>query len=65
MATTQQDVIKKFMASLDKTNLNGTDALNEAIKACSDSKYTTIQAVIDQMISDCQKTNNADNFLKN
>ena len=35
MATTQQDVIKNFMASLDKTNLKGTAALNEAIKACS------------------------------
>ena len=65
MATTQQDVIKKFMSSLDKTNSSGTAALNEAIKACSNSKYTTIQSVIDQMVADCQKTNNATNFLKN
>ena len=65
MATTAQDVIKKFMASLDKTTKSGTAALDEAIKACSNSKFTTIQSVIDKMVSDCKTTNNATNFLKN
>ena len=63
LATTQQDVIKKFMASLDTTTKSGTAALNEAIKACTNSKYTTIQAVIDKMVADCKSTNNATKFL--
>ena len=33
--SSQQEVIKKFMASLDKTTLSGTAALDEAIKNCS------------------------------
>ena len=60
---TQQDVIKMFMESLDKTNSSGVTALNEAIKYCSGSKYTTIQAVVNQMISDCN-SNSSSTFLK-
>ena len=62
MAQTQQEVIKKFMASLDKTNLSGTAALNAAVKACSN--FNTAQEAIDQMVSDCQNTNNATTFLQ-
>lgn len=61
---TQQGVIKSFMKSLDTTSLSGESALNAAIKACSNSKYTTIQSVINQMISDCNKAGSADKFLK-
>jgi len=60
---TQQDVIKKFMASLDKTTLSGTAALDEAIKACSN--FNSIQEVIDKMISDCKSVGNGKNFLLN
>lgn len=65
MATTQQDVIKKFMTSLDKTTKNGTAALDEAIQACSNSKFKNAQAVITKMITDCKKSESADYFLKN
>lgn len=58
---TQQDVIKKFMASLDKTTLSGTAALDEAIKACSN--FGSMQEVIDKMISDCESVGNGKNFL--
>ena len=63
MATTQQDVIKKFMASLDKTNLKGTDAINEAIKTCS--SFTDVQDVIAKIVQDCKNSPSADYFLKN
>ena len=60
---TQQDVIKKFMASLDKTTLSGTAAVDEAIRACSN--FNSLQEVINQMVSDCRTVNNAKNFLLN
>ncbi|MBR1730032.1 MAG: hypothetical protein IJ728_10975, partial [Selenomonadaceae bacterium] len=59
----QQEVIKKFMASLDKTTKKGTAALDEAIKACSN--FNTIQEVINKMINDCENASSADDFLKN
>lgn len=65
MAISQQDVIKKFMYSLDNTNLRGTNAVDAAIQTCSNSKFTSTQAVIDQMISDCASSSSADDFLKN
>ena len=61
---TQQEVIKKFMKSLDNTSLSGEAALNEAIRACSNSQYSTVQSVINEMVSDCRRTNNSDTFLK-
>ncbi len=60
---TQQDVIQKFMASLDTTTLKGTEALDEAIQACSN--FESIQEVIEQMVSDCKNSASADDFLKN
>ena len=56
----QQEVIRRFMASLDKTPLEGTDAVDAAVRACSD--FDDLDALIDQFISDCE---NADDFLKN
>ncbi len=45
MAMTPQEVIKKFMASLDKTTkFIGTSPLDEAVAACS--KFTSIEDVI-------------------
>ena len=61
---TQQEVIKKFMASLDNTTLSGETALNAAIKQATNYKYYTIQEVIDAMIKDCQNAKSADDFLK-
>ena len=43
---TQQEVIKAFMKSLDKTTKSGTAAVDEAIKASS--SFTSTQAVINQ-----------------
>ena len=63
MAMTQQEVIKKFMASLDKTNKRGTAALDEAIQACSN--FQSIQDVIEKILKDCRNAKNADDFLKN
>ena len=63
MATSQQEVIKKFMAALDTTSLSGTAALDAAVKACSN--FTGMQALINQMINDCNTAGSADNFLKN
>ena len=61
----QQEVIKRFMKSLDDTNLKGTAALNAAIKVCTSSKYKSIQAVINKMIKDLKKAGSANKFLKN
>ena len=54
------DVIKKFMASLDTTSLKGEDALDEAVKACSN--FDTAQDAIDQMIADL-KDSDSETFL--
>ncbi|MBQ7197647.1 MAG: hypothetical protein IJS29_00125, partial [Selenomonadaceae bacterium] len=54
------DVIKKFIASLDTTSLQGEAALDEAVKACSD--FDTVQDAIDQMIADLKSTD-SDTFL--
>ncbi|MBR1730397.1 MAG: calcium-binding protein, partial [Selenomonadaceae bacterium] len=62
---TAQEVIKKFMKSLDETTLSGTSALNEAIQACSGSKFSGIQDAINHMISDCSLASSANDFLIN
>lgn len=64
-STTQLSVIKKFMQSLDKTDLSGTSAVDAAVKACSNSKFSSAQAVINQMLTDCQNSESADSFLRN
>ena len=62
MASNQLSVIQKFMKSLDDTTKSGTNALDDAITACSGFKG--IQDAIDQMIEDCNKASSADTFLK-
>ena len=59
---TQQEVIKKFMKSLDKTTKKPAQALDAAVKACSNFK--SVQAVFNQMISDRKKAANAEDFLR-
>lgn len=59
----QIEIIHQFVKSLDETNLYGISAVNEAIKACS--KYSGLQNLIDNFISDCQNAKNVDDFLKN
>ena len=59
----EQDVIKKFMKSLDNTTLNGEEALDEAVRACS--SFSSIKDVINNMISDCRNASSATDFLKN
>ena len=62
MAMTQKDVIQRFMASLDKTNLSGVKAFDEAVKACSN--FTSAQDLINQMISDCKKASSPSAFIR-
>ena len=59
----QQEVIRRFMASLDKTPLKGTAAADAAVRACSD--FNSLDALIEQFISDCQNAEDGDDFLKN
>ena len=59
---TPQDVIKRFMSALDKTNLKGTAAVDQAIQASS--KFLSTEDVILRMVKDCKKVNNADTFLR-
>ncbi len=49
---TPQEVIKSFMHSLDNTQLKGADAVNEAIKNCSGGRFSDMQQLIDNFISD-------------
>lgn len=60
----QQEVIKKFMRFLDNTELQGTAAIDAAIKACTNSKFTTLKAFVNKMISDRKKAGSADEFLR-
>ena len=60
---TAKEVIKKFMKSLDDTTLSGVSALDEAIRACT-NEYSSIQAVINQMVADCRNSSSASSFLK-
>ena len=60
---TAQEVIKKFMNSLDNTTLSGTSALNEAVAACSN--YSSMQDLINHLVSDCSSSSSATDFLQN
>ncbi|MBR4694693.1 MAG: hypothetical protein IKO94_01275, partial [Selenomonadaceae bacterium] len=55
MATTELDVIRKFMKSLDNTKKKGTAALNEAVKSASGGKFPTMQSLINSFASDLSK----------
>ena len=59
------DVIFSFMASLDKTELKGMDAFDEAVKIASNGKFSSAQEVVDKIVSDCASTNgDSDTFLR-
>lgn len=61
-----QEVIKKFMGSLDQTNNSDIVAsLNEAVRVASGGYFTTFQQAIDKMVSDCGEIGNANEFLLN
>lgn len=56
-----QDVIKKFMSSLDRTRARGEAAVDEAIRACSN--FDGASALIHQMIADINRASSARSFL--
>lgn len=59
---TPQQVIAKFMSSLNRTKLIGIEAVDEATR--KSSKFSSAEEVIDYMINDCRRINNADTFLR-
>ena len=61
---TPAEVIQKFMASLDKTTLKGTAALDEAILSLNVKKFASMQDVIDSAVNDCKTVKDADAFLR-
>ena len=58
----QQQVIKNFVHSMANTKLDSRLKLDEAIKACSG--FNSLQEVIDKMVADCRKVNDAETFLR-
>lgn len=60
--STPQQVIKKFMAALDRTKLRGISAVDEAVR--KSSKFSDADEVIACMINDCKRLRNADKFLR-
>lgn len=59
---TPQQVIVKFMASLNRTKLKGMAAVDEAVR--KSSKFHDVEEVIHCMINDCRRINDADTFLR-
>ncbi len=57
-----QQVIKNFVHSMANTALDTRLKLDEAIQLCSGFK--SLQEVIDKMVADCLKVNDADKFLR-
>ena len=64
-SVTEQDVIKKFMKTLDTTNNSGIGALNEAINAATGGYFQNANAAINQMLADCRNASSANVFLEN
>ena len=58
----QQQVIKNFVHSMANTKLDSALKLDEAIRACSG--FNLLQEVIDKMVADCRKVNDAETFLR-
>ena len=48
----QIDVIQKFVGSLDNTNLSGVKAVDSAISSATNSKFTTLAALSNQIVAD-------------
>lgn len=59
---TPQDVIKNFMYALTQTELQGIDAVDEAIRKSSPFKDT--KKVIKRMVNECRLAKNGDEFLR-
>lgn len=59
----QQSVIQKFMHSLDETKKQGTAALDEAVRACS--QFGSYQDLVNHFISDAEQAGSYDSFLRN
>lgn len=55
------DVIKKFMASLDATEKSGTEALDEAVAACSG--YASFRELTDSFHAAASAASDGDEFL--
>ena len=62
---TPQEVIKKFMKSLDTTTYSGISALSQAVSVASDGYFKDVNSAITQMVADCRNAGNATTFLKN
>ena len=62
IVATQQDVLKSFVASLDKTNLSGTAAVDEAIRSCS--RFTSYIDLMNHFLNDRNNSASGDDFLK-
>ena len=60
--STAQEVIKKFMKSLDNTSLKSTAALDQAVRVCS--SFSSMQDVIDNLIADCKASSSYISFLQ-
>ena len=64
-SVTQQDIIKKFMNSLDTTKSSGAKALSEAVNVATNGYFKTIYAAINRMYNDCFNCKSENkNFLK-
>ena len=57
-----KDVIKNYVQSAATSVLYGSNRVDEAIR--SSSHFSSLQDVIDHMVSDCRKANDAATFLR-
>lgn len=62
---TPQEVIKKFMKTLDTSNYSGISALNQAVSVASGGYFSNLNVAVQQMVADCRNSNNATDFLEN
>lgn len=60
---TPQEVIKKFMSSLNDTKKYGVDAMDEAVVYASDGKYETVSDMVTEMINNIRACSSASEFL--
>ncbi|MBR1730031.1 MAG: hypothetical protein IJ728_10970 [Selenomonadaceae bacterium] len=63
-SVTPQQVIKKFMSSLDTTTYSGIAALSQAVNFATNGYFRDINSAISQIVADCRNTGNATKFLK-
>lgn len=60
--STQLQIIRAFMKSLDTAAASGINAVNKAIKACS--QFDSLQSVINKLISDRKRAKTVTEFLR-